>query len=259
MAADSSGRLRKFLIARHGETDCNKAGIFQGSMLDPEPKLLPEGETQVSKLGRFLAADRRQIDRVCVSYLHRTKASMACVKRGYETYEFDDQPENNTRPQMPESEIYEDLREIDLYTWQNKTREDVQRLYPEEYATWLANPCEVIVDGHAIWPEMIKRMKRMWEVLLQGTATTTFVMAHGGCNRGLLLTAMGWPIERMKDLKYTFGNAALVELEWYEGESCAQRWRQVYPTVLEWRFSTEGSLVQDQFVEGRTQRPQSVH
>eukprot|EP00746_Dinoflagellata_sp_MGD_P012587 gnl/MRDRNA2_/MRDRNA2_126907_c0_seq1.p1 gnl/MRDRNA2_/MRDRNA2_126907_c0~~gnl/MRDRNA2_/MRDRNA2_126907_c0_seq1.p1 ORF type:complete len:265 (+),score=33.33 gnl/MRDRNA2_/MRDRNA2_126907_c0_seq1:59-796(+) len=245
MASGSTGLLRTFLIARHGETDCNKAGIFQGSMLHPEPKLLPEGEAQVSALGCFLASKRRQIDRVCVSYLHRTIASMECVRRSYASYQCDNYPEDGKRLQMPESEIFEDLREVDLYTWQGKTREEVQRFYPQEYKMWLVNPCQVKIDGHAIWPEMMVRLKGMWEVLRQGTSTTTFVMAHGGVNRGLLLTAMGWPMERIKDIKYTFGNASLVELEWYEGEPCARRWRQVYPSVQDWRLATEGSLVHE--------------
>jgi probable phosphoglycerate mutase len=104
------------LLARHGETDWNREGRFQGWA---DPPLNATGRAQAVDLSVALMAD--ELAAVYSSPL----------RRAYETAEI----VAASRDLEPVS--VDALREVDVGSWSGLTREEIEQRFPEQYARWL--------------------------------------------------------------------------------------------------------------------------
>jgi broad specificity phosphatase PhoE len=106
------------LLARHGETDWNRDGRFQGHA---DPPLNETGRAQAVELARALANER--IAAVYSSPLRRAFETAQVVAAAH-----------GLGPVAVEA-----LREVDVGSWQGLTRAEIEARFPEQYARWLGH------------------------------------------------------------------------------------------------------------------------
>jgi probable phosphoglycerate mutase len=110
----SSTRL---VLIRHGETDDNRALVFQGQA---GRGLNARGRDQAARLAARLASARVRLDALYCSDLERARETAEILGAA------------NALQPVADAE----LREVDLGAWQGLTRAEVQARYPEEWAAW---------------------------------------------------------------------------------------------------------------------------
>jgi broad specificity phosphatase PhoE len=104
------------LLARHGETDWNREGRFQGWA---DPPLNATGRAQAVDLSVALMAE--ELATVYSSPLQRAyeTAEVVAASRGLEPV------------------TIEALREVDVGSWSGLTREEIEQRFSDQYARWL--------------------------------------------------------------------------------------------------------------------------
>jgi glucosyl-3-phosphoglycerate phosphatase len=103
------------LVVRHGRTEWNATGRFQGM---GDPPLDQVGEHQAAALAVELAPMRPSA--VVSSDLRRARCTAAAVAAATGL----------------DVEVDAGLREVDLGTWEGLTRDEAEAAYPDEYRRW---------------------------------------------------------------------------------------------------------------------------
>lgn len=182
------------LLVRHGETEWNREGRYQGRTDIP---LSAVGEQQVQALGARLAGVR--IDVAFASPLVRARATAEAILGA----------PSRSAPAC-ELELDVGLVEISHGDWEGKLASDVARDHAEMFGVWRTAPnhdspagpgAETLGDVDA----------RAWAVLEQVFARTgdgtALIVAHDAVNRVILCRILGLPIARV--WKFRQGPAAL--------------------------------------------------
>ena len=158
------------LLARHGETDWNRIGRWQGHA---DPPLNDAGRRQAAELAERLAGDG--IAAVYSSDLRRARETAREVGERLGL------------------EVVEDpaLREIDVGSWSGLTRAEVEQRFPEGYARWLAG--EIGHDGETR-EQLTERVVAAVERIARAhRGATVLVVSHGGAIRALRRHVVGDP------------------------------------------------------------------
>ena len=160
----------RILLARHGETEWNRIGRWQGHA---DPPLNETGRRQAAELTERLA--QHGISAIYSSDLRRASETAQVVgdRLGLDIVE-DSQ-----------------LREIDVGSWSGLTTADVEQRFPEGYARWQAG--EIGHDGETR-EELTERVVSAVERIARAhPGETVLVVTHGGAIRALLRHAAGDP------------------------------------------------------------------
>ena len=160
----------RIVLARHGETDWNRVGRWQGHA---DPPLNDAGRAQAADLAEQLVGDG--VTAVYSSDLRRASetAKVVADRLGLD--------------------VVEDpgLREIDVGSWSGLTREEVRERYPEGFALWLGG--EIGHDGETR-EELTDRVVASVERIAEAhDGDTVLVVTHGGAIRALRRHAGGEP------------------------------------------------------------------
>ena len=107
--------MTELLLVRHGETDWNRDGRFQGHA---DPPLNDTGRSQARALADDLARER--IDAIYTSDLARARETAELIA------------ERAGVPFVLEPQ----LREIDVGEWQGLTRAEIEERFPEGLSNW---------------------------------------------------------------------------------------------------------------------------
>jgi probable phosphoglycerate mutase len=157
------------LLARHGETDWNLEGRFQGQL---DPPLNETGRRQATALAAALAGDG--VTAVYSSDLQRASETAAIVAARLEL------------PVRPDRR----LREIDVGAWSGLTRTEVEERFPAGYSRWRAGD----LSGHG-GETREELAARVHEAVLSIAAAhpdeNVLVVTHGGAVRALQRLAFG--------------------------------------------------------------------
>jgi len=156
------------LLARHGESDWNVEGRWQGHTDRP---LTERGHRQAAALAEELAD--AELDAVYTSDLRRASETAAPVAE---------------RHGLPLHRVRA-LREVDVGSWAGLTREEVAARFPAAYRRWL--------DGDAGWDDG-ESYERMAARVVAGVAELAsrhaggriLVVSHGGVIRALHAAAL---------------------------------------------------------------------
>lgn len=164
--------MTRILLARHGETDWNRVGRWQGHA---DPPLNETGRLQAVELAETLAGDG--VVAVYSSDLSRASETARAIGERLGV------------------EVVEDpaLREIDVGSWSGLTREEVQTRFPEGFARWLDG--EIGHDGEtreALTARVVRAIERIAGLHHGGTVV---VVTHGGAIRALRRHLHGDPGE----------------------------------------------------------------
>lgn len=147
-------------IVRHGETDWNREGIYQGQTDTP---LNENGKETARELGIFLS--RIKFTAIYSSDLLRTKETAEII---------------NNFLNVP---IYytQDLRELDFGEWTGKSIWEMNEKDPELFRKWQEDPWNISPPGGETFRELTERVMKILESIFERhNGDNILVVSHAG-------------------------------------------------------------------------------
>ena len=177
-------------LARHGESDWNAAGRWQGHADRPLTEL---GRRQAVELAERLASAR--LDAVYSSDLRRARetAEPVAERHGLEVM------------------TLASLREVDVGGWSGLSRPQVEQRFPEAFARWRSGG-QGWEDGETYEDMTVRVVDAVVELAAAHPGGEILVVAHGGPIRALHAVALGLDISEHRRLKPVAANARLSRL-----------------------------------------------
>jgi probable phosphoglycerate mutase len=177
------------LLARHGETDWNREGRFQGWA---DPPLNATGCAQAVELSVELMAE--DLAAVYSSPLRRAyeTAEVVAASRGLEPVTVDA------------------LREVDVGSWSGLTRAEIELRFPDQYARWLGYG-QGWEDGET-YEQMAERVVRaLIELAEERDGKRILAVTHGGPMRAASAFADRVSYAEARRRSPVVGNTAVLE------------------------------------------------
>jgi probable phosphoglycerate mutase len=166
-----SNRGRRVVLLRHGRTEWNATGRFQGQLDSPLDVI---GQAQA--LAAAVAVAPMGPDAIVSSDLSRTADTAAAVAA-----ETGDDVVLDPR-----------LREINLGEWQGLTRTEARERFPDEYAAWQAGSDSRRGGGETYAEVGARSVECVVEWLDQlGPGSLLVAVTHGGTARATIGTLLG--------------------------------------------------------------------
>lgn len=160
-------QIERVYIVRHGETDYNATGRWQGCLDIP---LNDQGRRQAAQLAAFLLANGEAVDCVYSSDLARAHETAKIVAQAYGL----------------EALTELRLRETNVGIFQGLTNTEIDELYGEIRHEWHHDENYVIPNGESR-RQVQQRMMSAWnEWTAQLPVRNLMIVSHGGSIRWLL-------------------------------------------------------------------------
>jgi broad specificity phosphatase PhoE len=169
--------MTSFLLVRHGQTDWNLAGRWQGQSPDAPP-LNQTGRAQVLALRNELRD--APISAIYASDLLRTRqtAELLAKPLGLQV--------------IPEPR----LREMDLGEWEGMLSNEIKARYPRALAERARDPVNTQAPGGEALIQVVERcMAAADEIAARHPDETVMVVAHGVSLAALICLSQGLPLE----------------------------------------------------------------
>jgi len=169
----------RILLARHGETEWNATGRYQGQ---EDVELSPVGEAQAHALGERLRDVH--IDRAVASPLSRAlRTAQLALGRD--------------RAALLHTDA--GLMEIAHGEWEGLFAHEIRQRDPERLRAWREMPHDVLMPGGESLQHVLDRA---WPALARAcdgmrADETLLVVAHDAVNRVLLCRVLGLPLQRL--------------------------------------------------------------
>ena len=188
--------MTTILLARHGETDWNRQGRFQGHA---DPPLNATGRAQAAEL----AAELKAVGLAAVysSPLRRALETAQAVAA-----------EHGLDPVAVDA-----LREVDVGSWQGLTRVEIETQFPEQFARWLDYD-QGWEDGESYEKMGRRAVAALLELALAHEGERVLAVTHGGPIRAAFAFADGSSHADARRLGPRIGNVFLAEFA-VEGEA----------------------------------------
>ncbi|WP_373541566.1 histidine phosphatase family protein [Chamaesiphon sp.] len=188
----------RLLLVRHGETDWNRAGKFQGQIDVP---LNDNGRKQASLAAEFLKTI--PIDFGFTSSMLRPKETAQIILQAH-----------------PDVILQEDadLREIGHGLWEGKFEAEIKAEYPGELERWQTHPESVQMPEGEHLQDVWDRATGAWQRILDRVGThpqTGIVVAHDATNKVLLCYLLGLDLADIWKIKQ--GNGAVTVIDYPDG------------------------------------------
>jgi broad specificity phosphatase PhoE len=167
----------RVLLIRHGETDWNATGRWQGRA--PVP-LNDSGLEQSRLLGRYLAAHDPPIDVIYSSDLARAVQTAEAVAAPLQLA---------VRPEPR-------LREVDLGDWQGLTRAEAEAWDAARYAVYVMGRGTSPPPNGESWEQVKTRARSAFDDLSARHAGRTIALVSHGGTVGRIIESLFGPIER---------------------------------------------------------------
>jgi glucosyl-3-phosphoglycerate phosphatase len=178
----ASGQVsRRIVLWRHGRTEWNATGRFQGQI---DVDLDEVGRDQAWESGRRLAA--LEPDVLVSSDLKRTRDTMAALS-------------SITGREM---QLDVRLRETFAGEWQGLTGAEIASRYPEAYKAWRAGDPLLRVGGGETRQDVAERMAAAVRDIAARLADDGLAVltTHGGAARLGIASLIGMPLERFTNI-----------------------------------------------------------
>ena len=191
---------KRIILVRHGETDWNKQGRFQGQIDIP---LNQNGKAQAQAASDFLK-------NVCIQ-----KAFSSSLSRPRETAQI-------ILKEHPGIEIClkENLKEIGHGKWEGKLESEIKADWPDLLKAWKIRPEEVqMPDGENI-KEVSKRSITGWIEICKNLQhdETALVVAHDAVNKTILCHLLGLTPSEIWMIKQGNGGITVIDLSEEESQ-----------------------------------------
>ncbi|MBQ9527838.1 MAG: histidine phosphatase family protein [Fretibacterium sp.] len=186
---------RRIVLARHGQTQWNQERRFQGSTNTP---LNETGREQARALAARLSSWPMEV--IYSSPLDRAlyTASVVGERHGLSPI------------------VLPELREVGFAGWEGQSIPELAKA--GDFARWRADPFFNPPEGGETWGEILWRLSRAVETILEGPQRQILIVAHGGVMRGLYAVLAGMDPHKVWNMD--FSNCAIsgVEMRW--GRPC---------------------------------------
>jgi broad specificity phosphatase PhoE len=175
------------LLARHGESDWNRTGRWQGHADRP---LTDVGRRQARELAARLAST--ELDAVYSSDLQRARetAQIVATEHGLEVRE------------LPA------LREVDVGSWSGLTRAEAAERFPDAYRRWKEGG-EGWDDGETYEQLGERVIGAVKHIAADHPGERVLVVTHGGSIRAIHADALGLDIHTYRRIQRVEPNATL--------------------------------------------------
>ncbi len=188
----------RFLLVRHGETDWNRAGKFQGQIDVP---LNDNGRNQASLASEFLKTI--EIDFAFTSPMSRPKETAQIILQDRSSLTLNEDA---------------DLREIGHGLWEGKFEAEIKAEYPGELERWQSHPESVQMPEGENLQDVWTRATAAWQKIIAQVGNqpqTGIVVAHDATNKVLLCNLLGLGLADIWKIKQ--GNGAVTVIDYPDG------------------------------------------
>lgn len=169
-------------LVRHGQSEGNDRHICAGGADIPLSDL---GRAQAELAAGYLA--KKQIDAAYSSPLSRAFETARIISRAHGI----------------EAVPVPELREMSCGEWEEKTYEDIIRLYPEDYAVWQSAIHKARPKGGENPFEVYERVsKKLMEIAKRHDGQSVLVVTHAIVLRTLICSLKFGSLEKMTELKF---------------------------------------------------------
>jgi len=194
------GRKKRIILVRHGETDWNKQGRFQGQIDIP---LNQNGKFQAKAASEFLK--NNIIQKAFSSSLSRPKETAQIIL--------------NEHPGV-EISLKDSLKEIGHGKWEGKLESEISSDWPDLLKTWKTSPEKVqMPDGENITEVSIRSISGWNEICKDlKNEETALVVAHDAVNKTILCHLLGLMPSKIWMIKQGNGGITVIDLSEEEGQ-----------------------------------------
>ncbi|WP_196594039.1 alpha-ribazole phosphatase [Pectinatus sottacetonis] len=167
--------LTKIILIRHGRTNWNIEGRFQGQS---DIALIPEGIAQAKKLAENFPLTK--LDAVYCSDLKRTRCTAEIIAKKFNL------------PLTPTK----NLREMNFGQWEGMLFEDINKKWPNVIKNFFDDPLSVNIPEGESFPEVQHRaMQSLKKIIAANNGKNVAIIAHGGVNRAILSSTVHIPLQ----------------------------------------------------------------
>lgn len=184
----------RLYLVRHGETEWNVTGRFQGHSDIP---LSTEGKNQAEKLSHLIK--RSKVNSIYASDLSRAVETAEIIINKY--------------PSKLNINITPDLREINFGLWEGLTIDEIKAKYHSELMEWWDNPSKVAVPGGELLSDVVCRViNSVQHIANMHPDENVLIVSHGGVIRSIICTVMGMDINRYWQLHLDNCSLSIIHL-----------------------------------------------
>jgi phosphoserine phosphatase len=188
----------RILLVRHGETDWNRQGRFQGQIDVP---LNAMGQQQAQQAGEFLKSV--PVDFATTSPMLRPKATAEAILAHHPQVAMGLEPE---------------FCEISHGTWEGKFESEIEQAYPGELERWRVEPEAVQMPEGETLQQVWDRAIAAWDALVEsarsrsnGGTQVGLVVAHDAVNKVILSYVAGAGAEKFWTFKQGNGAVSVID------------------------------------------------
>jgi len=184
----------RLLLTRHGQTDWNIAGRYQGQSDIP---LNQTGWSQAEGLAKKLSTEK--IHAIYASDLSRAKDTAQAIANFHQL------------------EVYTDLRwrELSFGDWEGMNYKEMSAHSPDVFSKWMIDPQHISTPNGETLAQLAQRVKSAFEEIKKNHKDeTVLVVSHSGALQALLATLLGVDLNRYWQFKIS--QASLNELNVFQ-------------------------------------------
>jgi probable phosphoglycerate mutase len=188
----------RLLLVRHGETDWNRNGQFQGQIDVP---LNDNGREQGKKAAEFLKDV--QLDFAVTSPMLRPKETAELILKSHPNLEL---------------QLEHEFKEISHGLWEGCYEPDIEQSYPGLLEQWKIAPETVQMPEGENLEQVWERVAIAWNKIVQSyhqQTVTVLVVAHDAVNKAILCQLFGLSPEHFWNFKQ--GNGAVTVIDYPHG------------------------------------------
>ncbi|MEB3235143.1 MAG: histidine phosphatase family protein [Cyanobacteriota bacterium] len=196
-ALPAKGAGPRLLLVRHGETDWNRQGRFQGQIDIP---LNSNGQAQAEAAGQALAAVH--LDRAYTSAMARPRQTAEAILRAH--------------PGVPLTST-NGLIEIGHGLWEGRLEAEIADGWPQLLADWKRAPETVQMPEGETIQQVWDRSLTCWQTMAAslGEDETALVVAHDAVNKTILCALLGLTPAHIWAIKQ--GNGGITVIDYPHG------------------------------------------
>jgi phosphoserine phosphatase len=188
----------RLLLVRHGETDWNRQGRFQGQIDVP---LNENGHRQAQQAADFLSTI--PLDFAITSPMKRPKETAEAILQKHPQIALGEEP---------------DFREISHGTWEGKFEAEIEAEFPGELERWRLEPETVQMPEGENLQQVWDRAIAAWDAMVQsaraeskGKTRVGLVVAHDATNKVTLSHVVGAGAEKFWSFKQGNGAVSVID------------------------------------------------
>lgn len=173
--------MTRVILIRHGLTEWNNAGRYQGQS---NTDLSKDGYNQAKLLAENFPVEN--VDCIYSSDLKRACATAEAIARKFKLEVITDKA----------------FRELDFGDWEGLTYEEINKVWPEEISNFFGAPENLSIPNGETFMQLAERsVNRLKGIISENNGKTVVVVAHGAVIRSMLATLMHIPLHYLWSIR----------------------------------------------------------